>query len=481
MDNVNFLYEENQEEKPKTNLKKWLFLLLIPLILTLVFFGFSYAKKISSTKNPLDYNENTLEPKKPQGLFQKLAYLLFKPESKLTGQKDDRINVLLLGMGGLGHDGPYLTDTIMIASIKPSTNDIALISIPRDLGIEIDGYVRKINSANSIGEVQKAEWGGAYATQVISKTFNLDIPYYIRIDFQAFSDIIDEVGGVRVNVDNSFTDYMYPADNDLYQTVSFKKGLQTFDGATALKFTRSRHGNNSEGSDFARSSRQQKIIQALKDKILSFSTLTNPVKIKNIIDSLEKHMTTNMGFDEILSFIRMAKDIQGDNVKHLVLDDSIGGYLHSYTGVDGAFLLGPNTGNFDEINSAIQNIFTDSNIAKVTTTTDETPLQESPKLDWATVEIENGTWQAGLAARLKQRLLDEKFFIDNVGNLATELKPFSNSGIYSFAPKDKDITVVLEGLQKELHIPIKIDVPNGIKPMSSSTDIIVVLGDDFVE
>jgi len=480
MDNVNFLHKENPEEKPKRSLKKWLFLLLIPLFFVLTISGYSYAKKFVATQNPLDYNENTLEPKKPQGLFQKLAYLLFKPEPKLEGQKDDRINVLLLGMGGLGHDGPYLTDTIIIASIKPSTNDVALISIPRDLGVEIDGYVRKINSANSIGEVQKAEWGGAYATQMISKTFNIDIPYYIRIDFQAFSDIIDEVGGVRVNVENSFTDYMYPADNDLYQTISFKKGEQTMDGETALKFTRSRHGNNSEGSDFARATRQQKIIQALKDKVLSFSTLTNPVKIKNIMDALEKHMTTNMAFDEILSFIRMAKDIQGDNVKHLVLDDSIGGYLYSYTSTDGSFLLGPTTGNFDNINNAIQNIFTDNSIAEVTVVS-ETPVQEAPKLDFATVEIENGTWQVGLAARLKQRLLDEKFYVDDVGNLAIELKPFKTSAIYSFVAKNKDVSLVLEGLQKELQIPVQTTIPDGIKPMSSSTDIIVVLGDDFVE
>ncbi len=274
---------------------------------------------------------------------------------------------------------------------------------------------------------------------------------------------------------------MYPADNDLYQTVYFKKGEQTMDGKTALKFTRSRHGNNDEGSDFARATRQQKIIQALKDKVLSFNILTNPIKIKNIMDALEKHMTTNMQFDEILSFVRMAKDIQGDNVKNLVLDDSVGGYLYSYTGEDGSFLLGPKTGNFDEINNAIKNIFTDNNIAKVTTTTSKTPEQEAPQLDLATVEIENGTWQAGLAARLKQRLLDEKFYVDDVGNLAVEFKPYKNSAIYSFAPKEKDISAVLEELQKELDIPIKTDIPDGLKPISSSTDIMVVLGDDFVE
>ena len=487
MDNVNFLHRKdnlkNIEKKPKRSLKKWLLLLLIPLFIGITVYGYSYTKKLAATQNPLDYNSNTLEPKQPEGLLQKIAYLLFKPAPKLEGQKDDRINVLLLGMGGLGHDGPYLTDTIMIVSIKPSTNDIAFISIPRDLGVEVGNYgVKKVNSANAIGETIKKDWGGAYATQVISKTFDIDIPYYIRIDFQAFADIIDEVGGIRVDVDRSFTDYLYPTEDDGYQTISFKKGTQTMDGATALKFARSRHGNNGEGSDFARAARQQKIIQALKDKILSFSTLTNPVKIKHIMDDLEKHMTTNMQFDEILSFVRMAKEIQGDNIKHLVLDDSIGGYLYSYKGVDGAFLLGPKTGNFTQINNDIKNIFNDNNVATVQQdNTEETPVQDAPKLDYATIEIQNGTWQAGLAARLKQRLIDENFYVDGVGNVSTDLKPINKSAIYSFSKKEKDVNPVLTALQKELNIPVVTDIPDGITPMASSTDIVVVLGDSFVE
>ncbi|OGH84956.1 MAG: hypothetical protein A2493_01915 [Candidatus Magasanikbacteria bacterium RIFOXYC12_FULL_33_11] len=486
MNNVNFLhknnFEEPFEEKPKKSRKKWLFLLSTIIFLSFTVYGYNYAQQIRDSLNPLDYNETTLEPKKPEGILQKIAYLLFKPEAKLAGQKENRINVLLLGMGGLGHDGPYLTDTIMIVSIEPSTHEVAFISIPRDLGVNIDNYgVRKINSANSIGETKQANWGGAYATEVISKTFDIDIPYYVRIDFQAFSEIIDEVGGVRVDVENPFTDYLYPTDNDLYQTVSFTKGTQTMDGETALKYSRSRHGNNGEGSDFARAKRQQKIIQALKDKILSFSTLTNPVKIKKIMDDLEKHMTTNMQFDEILSFVRMAKEVQNDSVKHLVLDTSVNGYLNNYTGIDGAFLLGPKTGNFDNINNAIKNIFTDESLTKVEEYNTDTIEQEAPKLDGATIEIQNGSWQAGLAARLKQRLLDEKFYVEDVGNVDVSLKPISVSAIYTNPTSSKDLSIIVKALEKELHITSAGILPTNISPIANSTDIVIVLGDDFVE
>ena len=132
----------------------------------------------------------------------------------------------------------------------------------------------------------------------------LDLHYYLRMDFKAFEEIINEVGGITINVDNNFIDQLYPAANNEYQTIQFNKGIQTMDGKTALIFARSRHGNNGEGSDFARSKRQQKIILALKEKILSFSTLTNPIKINNIRKTLEKNIRTDIEFSDIMSLLK---------------------------------------------------------------------------------------------------------------------------------------------------------------------------------
>src|SRR3989338_10869780 len=135
-------------------------------------------------ENPLDYDPVTLEPKPPEGFFQKIEHLVFSKDVTLEGERDDRINVLLLGIGGAGHEGPYLTDTMMIASVKPSTGDIAMISIPRDLLVEIPGKgLQKINYANALGEAKKPLWGGALATEVVEQTFDIDIHYYVRVDF----------------------------------------------------------------------------------------------------------------------------------------------------------------------------------------------------------------------------------------------------------------------------------------------------------
>jgi len=177
------------------------------------------------SENPYGYDPITLEPNKPDNILKRITNFVFKRQTDLVGKKDDRINILLLGMGGPGHNGPYLTDTIITVSIKPSTGHIAMISIPRDLGVDIPDYGKqKINHANAYGEAKQEGAGAIYATKVIEDTFDITIPYYVRVDFQAFKEIIDNVGGVKIDVETSFTDHEFPAPNDEYRSLTFVKG-----------------------------------------------------------------------------------------------------------------------------------------------------------------------------------------------------------------------------------------------------------------
>lgn len=466
-------------ELPHPRRRGRIFLLLGISILVLIVGAVVLAR---SQDTELEYDPVTLEPKSPDGFFKKLSYLVFKKNIDLEGEKKDRINVLLLGMGGPGHDGPYLTDTIIIASVQPSANQIALISIPRDLGVNIkEKGIYKINSASAFGETEKSGWGGAYATEVISDTFNIEIPYYIRLDFTAFEEIINEVGGVRIDVATNFTDYQYPGPHESYQTVSFTKGPQTMDGATALKYARSRHGNNGEGSDFARARRQQQILLALKDKVLSFSTLTNPIRIKKIIDALEKNMTTNMQFDEIIELVRMGRELNTSNIKSLVLDDSPNGFLYNSSAPGGAFILSPKDASFNQINSAIQNIFTSTSTPH-TSHSPSIPNDHVPAILGATttaeptIEVQNGTWSAGLAAQVEERLKTIQVYTDRVGNVEPENKPIVSSGVYIL---DSAVEKIGKKIAEELNILVQTSLPATISPLASSTNIVVVLGDDF--
>lgn len=466
-----------QGEEPKRRGKALLLLLLTGLI---VWGGWQWFKSPGVPPDSIR-GRVTLEPKKPENFFQKISYIAFSHDdtgADLAGAKDDRINVLLLGMGGSGHDGPFLTDTIMIASIKPSTKQIALISIPRDLNIYIPGYGdQKINHADAYGELKKTDWGAAFATELVAKNFNIDIPYYIRLDFTAFQEIIDEIGGVTVHVDQNFTDPMFPARRDGYQTVSFQAGDQTMNGETALNFARSRHGNNNEGSDFARARRQQKILLALKEKLGNLGVIANPVRVGRIMNALESHLTTNMEFSELVSLARLGRTLDTAHMKSLVFDSSPNGYLRSAFTSGGAFILVPKSGSFDAMNQAIASIFnsgtTTVNLPKdgTTTLTTVTAQNESSR-----IEIQNATWNAGLAARVRRRLENRNLAVETIGN-ATQ-RPIARSGVYKIYAKAPDS--VVGTITDELQIPLNKDLPAGISA-ATSTEVLIVLGDDFID
>ena len=272
--------EEPKNLKPGKK-KSFLFYLIPGIIVILIFGTFSLVKKYtiaSWSDNPGDYNQITLQPKN-KGFLSAIKNFLFKPNNVMDGQKEDKINILVMGMGGANHDGGYLSDTNIIISIKPSTNEVAMISIPRDMSVDIEGYGwTKINFAHAYGEMKKKGYGGEFARKTFEKNLNIQIPYYFTVDFQAFADIINAVGGVTVDVPRSFIDYSYPDNNYGYQTVNFQQGIQEMNGDRALIFSRSRHGTNGEASDFARAKRQQLVIAALKEKLLSAGTYLNPIK-----------------------------------------------------------------------------------------------------------------------------------------------------------------------------------------------------------
>ncbi|NCO04714.1 MAG: LCP family protein [Candidatus Magasanikbacteria bacterium] len=482
---VNFLPETphiHSEELPHTPTKgrRGLFILLMVVFLFIGGCVITYAFSKSAFNSPTDYDPVTLEPKNPGNFIKRLSQLVFHKEPELAGKKDDRINILLLGMGGAGHDGPYLADTIIIVSVKPSTNQVAMISIPRDLGVDIPGYGwQKINHANAFGEANKPQWGAAFATEVIEDTFDIDIQYYGRIDFKAFGEMVDAVGGVTVEVERSFVDTEYPAPNEEYKTVSFQQGVQTMNGQTALIFARSRHGNNWEGSDYARSKRQQKIILALKEKVLSAGTILNPIRLNEIITSLDKHVTTNMEFSDMIAMLKMAKELDTSNIIRLTLDDSTEGYLKQGYSPVGAFILEPKAGSFEGINYAIAHIFDkegDVIPPQISVVENDTPEQNLPPLPTTNIEVLNGTWVPGLAARAKKQLVDKQVIIQDIGN--TNERPVPQSGIYIMS--DSVSPEVVDLLKQTLSISVR----EGNAPSSSvreDTDILVILGEDFID
>lgn len=273
-----------------------------------------------------------------------LFELIFKKEIKLK-TADHNVNILLLGIGGKNHEGANLTDTIIFASISLSQNKVTLISIPRDLWIP--DLNAKVNTAYSTGEEKRRGGGLILAKAAISKIIKQPIDYGIRIDFDGFIKAVDELGGLNIEVEREFYDYEYPiegkeddpcghAEEELislatassqleafpcrYTVVHFNKGLQKMDGKKTLAFARSRHAKGEEGSDFARSKRQEKIIKALKDKIFSLDTVFNPAKIISVYSIVKDSLDTDIKEGEFDDFIRLIQKLKNAKIENIILD-----------------------------------------------------------------------------------------------------------------------------------------------------------------
>lgn len=362
--------------------------------------------------------------------FQQLGHLITAGDQSLKGESDDRINILLLGIGGPGHDGPYLTDTMIVASYKPSTNQLSLLSIPRDLVVDIPGYdFRKINNVLSFGRDQGYPGGGeALTVKVVSDLLNLPIQYYARVDFTGFKDIIDRLGGVTVNVPNTFDDYQYPDNNYGYRHIHFTKGIQTMSGDQALTYARSRHGTNGEGSDFARARRQQLILFGTKEKMLSFGTLSNPKKISDILGSLGTHSQTNMEVWEMVRLGKLAGQVDRDHVVNKVLDNSANGLLQAETGLGGAFILVPNNRSYSDIQFLAQNIF----------------LIGQAEKEGATITVVNATRLPGLAETISHNLAS--FGLNVTKPISLKNTTIGNTVMIDLAPGRTPLTDEVVGI-----------------------------------
>ncbi len=410
------------------------------------------------------------EPQAVNGfsLFSSLRRLATAPNKELRGEDADRINVLLLGVGGAGHAGAELTDTILFASYKPSTNDVGMLSIPRDLTVNIPGYgYRKINAVNAYAEMESAGSGLVASANTIHDILGQTVDYTIKVDFRGFEEIINDVGGIDVYVDTAFTDSTYPLDDELgsVQTVSFVQGWATMNGATALQYARSRHGNNGEGGDFARAARQQKILLALKDKVLSLNVLLNPVKLNKVLSTVRDNVKTTMSIWEMMRVAEYIPKIHRESIVMQVLDTAPGSPLYSTT-MNDAFVILPRKEDWSDVKLIAQNIFSPVGTA----VSQAAALPEKPSAAGGVrIEIQNGTMTTGLAARTAELLQTSGFTIAVVSN--AEHRDYAKTTIFDYTNGKK--AEELASLQTYLDADV-VMTPQGY--LSSSAVIPDVLG-----
>lgn len=255
--------------------------------------------------------------------YRYLQKINVKPENLLSffGTPKDNLestggitNFLVLGIRGEGSDSPDLTDTMIIASYNHDTKTTSMISIPRDLWSP--SLKARINTAYYYGEQASPGAGIKNAQATILQDLGLPIHYTAIINFALFQQAVDLVGGIDITVNPGFIDTEFPIPgreralpiSSRYETITFPEGPLHMDGTTSLKFVRSRHSVGDEGTDFARSTRQQQVISALRQKIITPSFLLDQKKVDSLLNIVETNLKSNISADLYPTLAKLALD-----------------------------------------------------------------------------------------------------------------------------------------------------------------------------
>ncbi len=323
---------------------------------------------------------------------------------------DTPFAVLLMGYGGGGHDGAYLTDSMMVVIVDPAHTTLSLLSLPRDSWVPMtfDGKTNVYNKVNTayafaldssqfpdrLPRYQGDRGAGTFASETVSRLLGIPIQNYLGLDFQGFRAMIDVVGGVDVDVPASFA-ARYPANDDpsvdaSWMTVRFSQGHEHMNGERAIQFARAREtiDNLDEGTDFARSRRQRLIMQAFKNRIFEPSGL---IHLPQLLGIASQHVDTNYAIPDATKLGQLVLGWKGVTIYQTALTTA--NYLEDATGPDGAYVTVPSSPDHSwaQIRAFSRQLWKQPAVGVGMATT--------------TILVENDSGVAGLAGRVSAELI----------------------------------------------------------------------------
>lgn len=447
--------------------------IIIIILLAAITYGAFFIYKINRFGDKITFSKND-----GQSFLDTIKSISYENKSTLKGEENNRINLLLLGIAGKGKPGQNLTDTIMVASVNPKNNQVALLSIPRDLYVTIpeSKISMKINSVYQYGirSTSSEREGAELMREIISGMTGLDINYYVILNFDGFIRVVDSVGPINITNERDIYDARYPGPNYSYETFELGKGFHSLDGATALKYARERHDDPL--GDFGRAKRQQQILAAVKSKVFSAGTMLNPVKVNEVFNALGDNIKTDISPDEFGSFWELTKRADTNNINTSVVDawnkDSLLKVSHVSTGMGPMFILMPRIGNWSEVQELASNMF-DLNAIK--------RRKEAIAGENAKVVIINKSGYSPLTDRIK-KLLSDNFSYKNVVIIYdNDTSDENNTFIYDFSNGLMPFTT--DELIKKLPAQSSSNLGKNYQKdiQNISPDLVVVLGRDIVD
>lgn len=373
--------------------------------------------------------------------------------SQLRGEGDGRVNIVLIGIGGDRHQGGDLADTIIVASLDPFNKEVAMLSVPRDLRVPIPGqWSTKVNAAHALGEESGFNEAGypkdgpGLLQKTLEQTLGIPIHYYARVDFAGFEQAVKAVDGVSVNVPETVCDYTIAWQ---YGFSCINAGQQDFDSKEAIFYARTRA---SARGDFDRGARQRLVLVAMRDKILSLGTFSDPRKVVSLIDAAGNHAATNLQLGEMKALYDYLAEIDSSKIVSADLTEYITGSGDSSDQIPRA-----GDGNFSEIQRYVRSIFIDGFIKK----------------EGAVVDVLNGTTVAGAATAKADELSSYGYKLGTIGDAPSN--NYAATKLYDLSDGRAEFTKrYLEQRLKTTAVSGR-DLPDGI---TSSADFVIIVGAD---
>ncbi|MEW6717825.1 MAG: LCP family protein [Chloroflexota bacterium] len=379
--------------------------------------------------------------------------------------KASRVTILVMGLDYRdweAGEGPPRTDTMILFTVDPVTNTAGMLSIPRDLWVNIPGFgYGKINTAYQLGEAFQLPGGGpGLAIETVKQLLGVSIQFYAQIDFSAFVRFIDEIGGVLVDVPEKITIDLI---GDGRETIKkLKPGLQVLPGDHALAYARAR---NTEGSDFDRAQRQHQIILAIRDRILNLNMAPTLIaKAPTLYRELSSGIHTNLSLDQAIKLALLVQGIPEENIKRGIIGP---GQVTFGISPDGLDILKPIP---DEIRLLRDEIFSSPGVANPVI--NNMSSKELLQAEDAKISVRNGTYTAGLAASTAEFLQEQGVIVAEITN-ADQLYTTTTIIDYTGNPYTVEFLVELMNIN---HYKIF----NRYDP-ESSFDIVLYLGNDWAQ
>jgi LCP family protein required for cell wall assembly len=373
----------------------------------------------------------------------------------------ERVNVLLMGIDQReGEEGPWRTDTVLVLTLDPVTMSAGMLSIPRDLWVTIPGYEEqnRVNTAHYYGDVYSYPGGGpALARDTVTWNLGVPIHFYVRVNFAAFETIIDDIGGIDLDIPQTIDDPYYPDEGYGYEPFYIAAGQQHLDGKTALKYARTRA---TFGGDYDRGLRQQELILAVRDQVVKLNQLPRLIsRAPTLMETMGDAVRTDMSLEQAVQLAQLASEIEPEQVVTAVLDHN---YTSAWETPDGAQVL---IANYEALRELRDLLFTETQTAG-----DNMTLAQRLGAENARILILNGSNVAGLARSTSDYLTSVNLQVVEIGDAGAL---YDNTLIIDYAGKPN----TSKHLASLFKLPIS-SVISGSSP-DGNYDVTLILGSDF--